>query len=394
MKNVLLGVSGSVAAYRAADIARDLMRAGCQVRVCLTDGAAQFVTPTLFEALTGQPCLVDTFEEPEPGRMAHIDWARWTDLMVIAPATANTMNSLAAGLGMDMLTTLALAYTGPILIAPAMNPAMYSHETTQTSLRILRSRGFDFVEPVEGDVACGENGQGKLAANSRIVAEAISSLQTSESLLGQKVLITSGPTQEAIDDVRFLSNRSSGRMGAALARAALMRGADVVVVSGPVNVMYPFPAGVVPVRSALEMEAAVLREAVDADWIIGCAAVADYRPAVRHSGKLRRSADSLSLELVPNPDIIAAAAKAAPDAKVVGFAAEPSSDLVVARQKLETKGLVALAANDVSVPGIGFESSENALSLLLRTGEVITSGQRSKLECADWLWDELTSRLG
>lgn len=389
MKRVVLGVSGSVAAYRAADLARDLMRAGCEVRVCLTDAAQEFVRPALFEALTGQPCLIDTFEEPERGRMAHIDWARRADLLLIAPASANTLAKIAEGRGDDMLSTLALAYEGPLLIAPAMNPAMYLHPATQAHLETLQERGAWMVEPAEGDVACGENGQGKLASNARIVEESLAALADRTRLEGKHVVITSGPTQEAIDDVRFLSNRSSGKMGAAVAQVALSLGARVTVISGPTSVPLPRLANIVRVTSALEMRDAALAAAKDADWVIGVAAVADYRPANPVRGKMRRGEGNLQIELTPNPDIIAGVASANPQARVIAFAAEPSDDLQAAREKMRRKGVHAIAVNDVSRAEIGFESGENELTLLRADGEPSSSGRRSKFGCARWLWDAL-----
>lgn len=389
MKRCVLGVSGSVAAYRAADLARELMRRGFAVRVCLTDAAQNFVTPALFEALTGQPCLIDTFEEPERGRMAHIDWARQASLLLVAPATANTLARLAHGLGDDMLTTLALAYEGPMLLAPAMNPAMYAQASTQQSLSLLQERGAWVVEPAEGDVACGENGQGKLASVERIADEAEALSAHSALLKGKRVLITSGPTQEALDDVRFLSNRSSGKMGAALAQAALALGADVTVVSGPVSVTYPRLATVISVTSAREMLAAASVHASDSAYIIGAAAVADYRPASRVSGKMRRMDASMTLELVPNPDVIAALAPLNPHARVIAFAAEPSPNLDVAKDKLARKGVHAIAVNDVSRNDIGFESGDNELTLLFSDGRSAESGKRTKLACARWLLEQL-----
>jgi len=380
----VLGVSGSVAAYRAADLARDLMRAGFEVRTCLTDGAQQFVKPALFEALTGRPCLQDTFEEPERGRMAHIDWARKADVLLIAPATANLLNKLAAGVADDMLSTIALAYPGPMVLAPAMNPAMYAHPATQEAADQLRERAAVFVEPDEGDVACGEYGQGKLAANDRIVEAVLQVARVARLLEGRRVLITSGPTQEPIDDVRFVSNRSSGRMGAALARAALLMGAEVTVVSGPSSAPMPLGAEVVRVRTATEMLAATLPVAEQADLILGAAAVADYRPARAALGKLRRSAEPVQLELVPNPDVIAELAKVCLGA-VVGFAAEPDPDLEEAARKLERKGLTAIAVNDVSRADIGFEAEHNELRLLLPDQPPLESGKLSKLGCALWL---------
>lgn len=388
--HVILGVSGSVAAYRAADLARDLMRAGLEVRVCLTDAAEKFVTRALFEALTGQPCLHDTFEEPVAGRMAHIDWARWADVVLIAPATANTISKIANGLGDDMLTTLCLATTAPLVLAPAMNPAMYLNDATQESLKKLGARAATIVEPVEGDVACGETGQGKLAANLRIVGAVLDVARAGRKLEGKTVLITSGPTHEPIDDVRFIGNRSSGKMGAALARGAMLMGAArVIVVSGPVSVAYPLGAEVIEVQTAAAMLDAARPLAKSADFIIGAAAVADYRVESPVKGKQRRTDEPLHLELVPNPDIIAELAKAAPHAKVIGFAAEPTGVVDVAREKLARKGLFAIAANDVSRAEVGFESGDNALTLLKADGSVEESGVRSKLACALWLFERV-----
>lgn len=391
-RNAVLGVSGSVAAYRAADLARELMRRGYEVRVCLTDSAANFVTPALFEALTGNPCLQGVFDEPIAGHMAHIDWARWASVLVVAPATANTLSRLAHGMADDILTTIAIASAAPWVLAPAMNPSMYAAEPTIEALRVLRSRAASIVEPTEGDVACGENGQGKLAGIEAIV-HAVELVSTRRQLLaGKRVLITSGPTQEPIDDVRMLTNRSSGKMGAALARAALLLGAEVTVVSGPASAPLPRQAEVVRVQTALEMLDAVNAQAGRADVIVGAAAVADFHPLQRVQGKLRRSVkgEKLTLELAPNPDVIAAASKSAkPGAIVVGFAAETTGDPSVARQKLLGKGLAALAMNDVSRKDIGFESDENELHLLKADGTIVASGKMSKLECAIWLFGAL-----
>jgi len=389
MANIILGVTGSIAAYRAADIARELMRRGCTVRVCLTPNGEKFVTRVLFESLTGQPCLTWAFDEPEVGRMAHIDWARTADAMLIAPATANIINKVAQGVADDMLSTLAVSFTGPMLMAPAMNPAMYGNVTVQSSIKALQERCVTFIEPAEGEVACGENGQGKLASIAEIVEATMEVVSRSQLLKGKKVLITSGPTRERIDSVRFLSNRSSGKMGAALAKAAMLMGADVTVVTGPVSVVYPFGAEIVRVESAQEMLSAASSRAKDVDFIVGAAAVADYRVANPASGKVRRSADPINLELVPNPDVIAELAKSAPQAKVVGFAAEPDPDLQVARAKLTRKGLVAIAANDISRDDIGFESDQNELVLVRKEGEPMKSGKMSKLGCALWLFDQI-----
>jgi phosphopantothenoylcysteine decarboxylase / phosphopantothenate---cysteine ligase len=387
LPSVVLGVCGSIAAYRAADLARDLMRDGYQVRTCLTDAAQKFVTPILFETLTGNPCLQDVFEEPERGRMAHLDWARQADLLLIAPASASAINRIANGVGDDMLATIVLAFERPIVIAPAMNPAMYLNAETQASLAKLVARGCTIVEPHEGDVVEGEHGPGKLAPNAEILAVVKTIACRAAKLQGKRVLITSGPTQEPIDDVRYLTNRSSGKMGAALAQAALWMGAEVTVVAGPSSVQYPRLAKVVSVRTAQEMLGAAQREADAVDVIIGAAAVADYRPATKHEGKLRRSDKRLSLELVPNPDIIAELAKSGK--ATIGFAAEPSPELEQARAKIRQKGLRAIAHNDVSNAQIGFESNENEVTLIFEDGRSEKSPQGSKLSIALWILERV-----
>ena len=386
MKTIVLGVCGSVAAYRACDVARELMRRGFKVRACLTDSAQKFVTTALFEALTGEPCLQDTFEEPERGRMAHIDWARSADVLLVCPATANVINKLANGIADDMLTTIALAYEGPLMVAPAMNPSMLSHDTTQASLETLRSRAAQVIEPTEGEVACGEQGQGKLASVEEIVAAVETVANTTQSMKGMKVLVTSGPTEEPLDDVRVLTNRSSGKMGAAVARAALLMGAEVTVVAGPQQTPLPLQAKVVHVETAEEMLDAAIPLAKEADLIVGVAAVGDFRPKDRKQGKIRSGGET-SLELVPNPDVIAALAKET-SGKVIAFAAEPDEGLEKARQKMKAKGVHAIAVNDIGRKDIGFDSDQNELTLLTADGKEANSGKRSKLSCALWLFEQ------
>lgn len=386
--SVVLGVSGSVAAYRAADLARDLMRAGFTVRVCLTDAAERFVSRELFEALTGQPCLQDVFEEPERGRMAHIDWARQASVVVVAPATANTLVKLGFGLGDDMLTTLVLASERPLVVAPAMNPTMFTNAHVVEALERLRKNGATVVEPAEGDVACGENGQGKLASVATIVQGTLTASIRSTLWTGKRILITSGPTYEPIDDVRFVGNRSSGKMGAALARAARMMGAEVSVVSGPVAVQYPAGARVVRVQTAQAMLDAALAELPGSGLVIGAAAVADYRPLEKQSGKMRRTHDRIDLTLVRNPDVlgtlVAEARNSGHNTRFIAFAAEPSDGLGIARQKRASKGVDAIVVNDVSRSDVGFGTDDNELTWIGPAGEA-TSGKRSKLECALWL---------
>ncbi|MFM9872318.1 MAG: bifunctional phosphopantothenoylcysteine decarboxylase/phosphopantothenate--cysteine ligase CoaBC [Fimbriimonadaceae bacterium] len=392
MSNIVLGVCGSISAYRACDLARDLMRAGHTVRVCLTDSAAQFVTPVLFETLTGNPCLTETFEEPIRGRMAHIDWAREADLVLIAPATANTLNKVANGIGDEMLTTIILAAQVPLVIAPAMNPAMFTNPETQSSITKIQSQGAFIIEPTEGDVASGETGQGKLAPNSQIL-ECVETILAKRELLKDKtILITSGPTQEPIDSVRYITNRSSGKMGDAMARAAKLMGAKVIFITGPTSLPTPANSTTIKVKTADEMLAACQAYAAKADWIIGLAAVADYKINNPSNTKLRRNDGDLTLTLSPNPDIIGSLAKENPTKRVIAFAAEPSDDTTYATEKMRRKGVFAIALNDVSNPEIGFHSDENELTLILSSGESHKSGRKSKLACALWMLEILAQQ--
>lgn len=389
MAKVLLGVTGSVSAYRAADLARDLMRDGHEVRVCLTRSGAKFVTPHLFEALTGQPCLVDVFEEPEAGRMAHIDWARWADLVLVAPATAHAVNALAAGQAVDMLSTIILATEAPLMMAPAMNPVMWGSEVTQASIKTLAARGVEIIQPETGEVACGEAGTGKLAPNAEILEKVREALGLARILAGKRVLITSGPTREPLDDVRYLTNRSSGQMGSALAKAAQRMGAKVTLIAGPQTAPIPQKVEAVRVQTALEMAEAAVRLAPSADLIIGAAAVADYRPKEKQKGKIRSGGGTWELELTPNPDVLAGAVKANPKAVAIAFAAEPDESLEVARAKIVRKGVTAIAVNDISRNEIGFDSPNNELTLLWKDGQTEKSGLKSKYECAAWLLTRL-----
>lgn len=359
------------------------MRAGYSVRVCLTESAEKFVSRTLFESLTGQPCLVDVFEEPIAGRMAHIDWARAAKLLLMAPATADVIVKLAYGIANDMVTTIALAHDGLLIVAPAMNPTMYSSDRVQRALEMLKRRGAMIVSPADGDVACGENGQGKLASIESIVQSVVQASQQSELLIGKRILITSGPTREPIDAVRFLSNRSSGRMGAALAQASIMMGGDVTVISGPVHVKYPPNAVVISVETAEQMLVAAQSHSSDADVIIGAAAVADYRPESASTQKIRRSEEPLELKLVPNPDIVQAlAAGKKASAIIIGFAAETEESVKGGEVKLAKKKLDLIAINRVDIPNQGFESDDNVMTVVKSNGDSISIGPASKLQCA------------
>ncbi|MBL1150365.1 MAG: bifunctional phosphopantothenoylcysteine decarboxylase/phosphopantothenate--cysteine ligase CoaBC [Armatimonadetes bacterium] len=385
---VVMGVTGSVAAYRAADVARDLMRAGFEVRVCLSRGAAEFVTATLFEALTGNPALTDAFDEPKPGRMAHIDWARDADVLLVCPASANALARLAAGRSEDMFSTIAVASTAPLVVAPAMNPEMFSHEATQQNLKALRDRGAIVVEPTEGDVACGEHGQGKLAPTQVIVEATLQAAMRSDLYRGTRVVVTAGPTAEPLDPVRILTNRSSGKMGYAIARAAIQMGAEVVLITGPTCLTPPPRADTRRVETASEMLTSALNACQSADLFVAAAAVADFTPKEPRSDKIRRDGD-LTVELAPTQDIVATVAEKFPELVVCGFAAEVSEVEAAARAKLEKKGLSAIAANDVSRSDIGFDSDDNEVTVLFRDGSKIEIPRSSKLVVAMRLLEAL-----
>lgn len=376
-----MGVTGSVAAYRAADICRELMRQGFTVRACLSRSAEQFVTRGLFEALTGGPVLTEVFDEPVRGSMAHIDWAREASCILLCPASANAIAVLAEGKAEDMFSTIVSASTAPLVVAPAMNPEMYASIANQENLARLAKRGAIIVEPAEGDVACGENGQGKLASIERIVEAVQIAGFRSQALEGKRVVITSGPTREPIDPVRFLSNRSSGKMGFALARAALQMGAGVTVVSGPTAEIPPPKAVVARVETAQQMLEAAMAACEGADLFIGAAAVADFRPA-EASGQKMKGKEPFPLQMVPNADIITSLRAQFPKLVMVGFAAETNDHEANAAGKLEAKGLQAIVLNDVSRSDAGFDAETNAGSMLFVGGKRLDIALDSKFNVA------------
>ena len=365
-RNILLGVSGGIAAYKACELVRRFGDAGCAVRVVMTRGATAFVTPLTFQALSGQPVRVDLLDAEAESGMDHIALARWADRVVVAPATADLMARLAAGLADDLLTTLCLATEAPILLAPAMNRVMWEHPATRGNHERLLERGVRMVGPDSGGQACGEHGTGRMAEPAAIVEAVLDNVPLP--LRGRRVLITAGPTREPIDPVRFLANRSSGRMGVALAEAAREAGAEVCVVHGPMAL--PAPAGTrnIAVETAAEMAQAVLREIPGTDLFIAAAAVADYRPRTTTAQKLKKTAEALTLELVRNPDILAQVAALQPRPFVVGFAAETENLHAHALEKMQRKNLDMIAANDVS-GGRAFGTEDNALTVLWPGGE-------------------------
>jgi phosphopantothenoylcysteine decarboxylase/phosphopantothenate--cysteine ligase len=369
-KKVALGVSGGIAAYKAAEVLRGLQRAGCTVRVGMTKRACEFIQPLTFRALSGSHVIVDDYAPDNPDPIAHITFSQTVDLFLIAPATANIIGKLANGIADDFLTSTYLAATAPVLIAPAMNTLMWHHPATQRNLERLRSDGVHIIEPDDGEMACGTIGPGRLSEPERIVAAALQILQSSEfesarDLVGEHLLITVGATREAIDPVRFLSNNSSGRMGFAIAEAAKKRGANVTVVAGATTAPPPTNAPLIRVNSAAEMHAAVMNELSEASVFIGAAAVADFRPVERSSRKIKKAQSSLSLDLERTPDILHDVA----DAKqagllVIGFAAETEDILANAREKLTTKKLDAIVANDVTQNAVGFDTVTNEVTII------------------------------
>ena len=367
-KQVLLGITGGIAAYKSAELVRRLRDAGATVRVVMTPAACEFITPLTLQALSGQPVHLDLLDPAAEAAMGHIELARWADVVLVAPASADFMARVAAGIADDLLSTLCLATQAPLLFAPAMNQAMWSNAATQQNLKTLASRGVRFAGPAEGAQACGDTGPGRMLEVPDLVSAAIG-VFAGGPLTGVRVMLTAGPTREAIDPVRYISNSSSGKMGFALAAAAAEAGANVTLVAGPVSL--PTPAGVsrIDVVTAAEMHTAVMTRVADCDVFIGCAAVADYRAADIAPQKIKKTGETLELHLVRNPDIIAAVAAHRPRPFTVGFAAETNDLLVHARQKLERKGLDLVIANDVSRSDIGFGSDHNEVQVVSIRGE-------------------------
>ena len=371
-KSVALGVCGGIAAYKAVEVLRGLQRAGCTVRVAMTKRACEFVQPLTFRALSGRHVIVDDYAPDNPDPIAHITFSQTVDLLIVAPATANIIAKFANGIADDFLTSTYLACTAPVLIAPAMNTTMWEHPATQRNLRQLRADGVRFVEPDAGEMACGTIGPGRLSEPERIVRAALEMLApAANDLAGERFLITVGATREEIDPVRFISNRSSGKMGFALAEAALMRGAAVTVVAGATTVDPPAGVRVLQALSAEEMLKAVASEAGNASVFIGAAAIADYRPAQRAVQKIKKSEESITLTLERTPDVLSrVAASRANGMLVVGFAAETENVLENAKEKLRSKKLDAIVANDVSRADSGFETATNKISIITNNDSV------------------------
>nr|WP_066647988.1 bifunctional phosphopantothenoylcysteine decarboxylase/phosphopantothenate--cysteine ligase CoaBC [Christensenella timonensis] len=392
-KNVLLGVTGGIAAYKSAYLASGLKKAGAAVDVVMTQAAAKFVTPLTFETLSAAPVTTDMFSREKPWEVEHIALAQKADLAVIAPATANTIAKLACGIADNMLATTILACTCPVVVVPAMNTAMYENIATQVNLQILKDRGFIVMNPAEGALACGTSGAGRMREPQEII-DFLQELpmEKGNGLAGKKVLITAGPTREAIDPVRYITNRSSGKMGYALAAGALGEGAEVMLVSGPVSISPPQGASLYPVESAHQMYKQVMELKDSADIIIMCAAVADYSPKLREEHKMKKQ-DTLSLELVKTHDILSEVGKEK-KAYLVGFAAETQNIEQYAKGKLEKKNLDMIVANDVSGTETGFDSDYNAVSVYRRDGSVVHLPKGRKADIAVSIIREIIKSIG
>lgn len=393
-RRILLGVSGGIAAYKSAELVRLLRAGGAEVQVVMTVSAAQFIGPLTLQALSGRPVRDSLWDAAAEAAMGHIELARWADLVLIAPATADLLARLAQGRADDLLTTLCLASDRPLWLAPAMNRLMWAHPATRANIELLGARGARVLGPGVGAQACGETGEGRMLEPGDIAAAALAALAPRVAgLAGRRVLINAGPTFEDIDPVRFLGNRSSGKMGFALAEAAAASGAEVTLVAGPVVLATPPGVQRINVRSAAQMREAVLDRLDGMDVFIAAAAVADYRPRECAEQKIKKSAEAFSIDCVRNPDIVAEAAARQKRPLVVGFAAETREVEAYARDKLERKGLDLIAANDVAAPGLGFESESNALTVLWKDGRARIE-TAPKAEVARLLLEIITERLG
>jgi phosphopantothenoylcysteine decarboxylase/phosphopantothenate--cysteine ligase len=389
-RRILLGVTGGIAAYKSADLIRRLQDRGATVRVVMTQGAQAFITPLTMQALSGQPVHTDLLDHAAEAAMGHIELARWADCILVAPATADFMARLVAGKGDDLLTTLCLATPAPLVLAPAMNQGMWRDVATQRNAEQLKADGITFIGPADGSQACGDIGPGRMVEPDDI-AEALAQRFESRLLDGVKVVITAGPTREAIDPVRYISNHSSGKMGFALAEAAANAGASVTLIAGPVNLPTPSRVSRIDVVSADEMYNAALAQIANTDIFVGAAAVADYRVAEIAPQKLKKTADDMTIRLIRNPDIISAVATSAPQLFCVGFAAETERVVEHSQEKLQRKNLQMIIANDVSNTAIGFNSEDNAVTAYWPGGEQLFA-QANKYVLAEQLWRLIAAR--
>jgi phosphopantothenoylcysteine decarboxylase/phosphopantothenate--cysteine ligase len=392
-QTVIVGVTGGIACYKTVELVRLLVKESFGVQVIMTRGAMEFVTPLTFQTLSGRTVATETFSLTQESEIGHINLADSADLFVIAPATANVVGKIAAGIADDLLTTVLMATQAPVLIAPAMNIHMYENPILQENIRKLRRVGYSFMEPVDGFLACGYEGKGRLPEPDKILEE-IRRLLKKKDLIGEKLLITAGPNREPLDPVRYLSNRSSGKMGYALARAALRRGASVVLVSGPTHLEPPSGARLISVNTAAEMRHALFQEFPECTAVMMAAAVADYRAVEFSAKKLKREKGPLEIHLEPNPDILKELGQKKNGRLLVGFAAETEALTANARKKLREKNLDMIVANDVTQEGSGFDGDTNIATIMDRSGASHSLPLMTKDELADRIYDHLLALKG
>ncbi|MFZ3131862.1 MAG: bifunctional phosphopantothenoylcysteine decarboxylase/phosphopantothenate--cysteine ligase CoaBC [Desulfosporosinus sp.] len=393
-RKILVGITGGIAAYKAAEVVRRLHKLHAQVHVAMTKSATEFITPLTLRSLSSNPVYLDLFDEPKLWNVEHIALAEHVDAVIVAPATANILAKMATGLADDFLSTVLLAARAPIFVAPAMNHAMYHHPATQVNLALLKERGVHVIGPDTGFQACGTDGDGRMSEPAEIVESLTRFFAGLAWLKGKKALVTAGGTQEPLDPVRYLGNRSSGRMGYAIAQALQEAGAETILVSAPTDLQTPHGVSRISVQTALEMYDAVLGLFPEMDVVIKAAAVADYRPSVEAEQKIKKTGTSCTLELVPNPDILAELGRKKTSQVLIGFAAETENLLANATQKMQKKNVDLLVANDVTKPGAGFGSPTNIVSFLFPDGRRIDFPQLSKLEVARHLVREIARLLG
>ena len=394
MVKITLGVCSSVSLYKACEIIRGFQKEKFQVQVILTKNASRLISPLLFSALSGQKAIVDTFDEEYSDEIPHVDLAKETSLLLVAPATANMIGKFASGVADDFLSTFYTASNCPVLIAPSMNEAMYLHRQTQENIQKLRAMGVRFVEPEKGYLACKDIGWGRLAAPEKIVEEGLRLIKKSASLKGKTVLVTAGPTREFLDPVRFITNRSSGKMGYELAEEALRRGAEVILISGPTHIFPPPEAKLKKVQTAQEMEKEVVAHFGQADVVIMAAAISDFRFAETSSQKIKKEKLEKKIDVVPTEDVLQKLSLKKGTKIIVGFAAETEDVVNNALKKMKKKSLDLIVANNVLDEGIGFESDFNQVSLIFPDGKTIHTEKKSKLEISQIILDRVEDILG
>lgn len=384
-KNIVVGICGGISAYKVVDVVSRLNKLNATVSVIMTENATKFVAPLTFRAISHQPVITDMFADPEAWDTGHISLAQKADLFVVAPATANLLGKVAAGVADDMLTTTIMATAAPVLFVPAMNTGMYENPIVQENIKKLREHGYFVMDPDAGSMACGTTGMGRLPEPARIVERIKEMLTPVQDFKGKKVLITAGPTEEPIDPVRFISNRSSGKMGYAIAQQALNRGAQVVIVSGPVSLAPPSGSVVIPVKTAEEMYEAVMNNYKECDILIMMAAVADYRCETIAENKIKKTEDAMTIRLTKNHDIAAELGKIKEDRILVGACAETENVMENAAKKIEAKNFDLIMANDVTEEGAGFAIDTNIVRIMTKDGEITDLPIMSKKDVADYL---------